>query len=514
MGRTAVSASSQIAADAGAVTADRGGNAVDAALAAAMVSACTDVGIMSPAGSMFVAVWPPGADPVMIDGCAEMPGRGQPREKFGQALIDAEFHYGMPTLQRVGFGSIATPGLFAGLAAASDGYGNLPLSDVFEPAITWAEHGFPLTGAAAEYLGFTHEAIYTWHPESSRILHHANGRPLGEGEIVHVPDLAGSLRRMARDGVDSFYNGELGRRIAAAVQQGGGLLCEADLAAYRVHVRKPLRVPFGEWEVATNPSPSVGGPCLAAMLCLLDADRQPHTDARAVRQLVAAQHAVLRYRSEQLDGRQDELPAKVRHLLELSATGDPHALLEAPSTIHVSAADETGMACSITASAGYGSGVIVPGTGLFLNNSLGEVDLHTHGLGDLEPGMRLQSNMAPSIVRHGDGRVIAIGSPGASRITTAIAQVLWHHIKHHEAMDAAVDWPRLHIEFSPASVDIAFEPGLPVMSQEGFVLRPFAAKDMYFGGTNTAGFTPGEGVTAIGDARRAGCIAYGGGEST
>lgn len=510
MSEVAVATSSRIAANAGAAIADRGGNAVDAALAAAMVSACTDVGIMSPAGSIFVTIWPPDQEPVVIDGCAEMPGRGQPPEKFGQALIEARFDYGAPTLQYVGFGSIATPGLFAGVETALARFGSLSLPQVLEPAIHWAGHGFPLTGSAAEYLAFTHEAIYSWYPASNAILHHGDGRPIGEGELVQVPELSATLQRMADTGSEFLYHGALARHIAGVIGAGGGLLSATDLAEYRVVQRVPLKTQFSDWTVATNPSPSVGGPCLAAMLCLLDRAPGDSVTAETVQDLIAAQYAVLSFRAQHLDGRPEQMPAEVARLLELAANGLPLVMRDAPSTIHVSAVDANGLACAVTGSAGYGSGVIVPGTGLWFNNSLGEVDLHTHGLSALRPGTRLPSNMAPSIARREDGAVIAIGSPGASRITTAIAQVLWHHIRHGQSLPSAVAWPRLHVEIGAHQSSIAFEPELPVTAFDGLALRPFSAHDMYFGGTNVACFDPVHGLEAVGDARRAGCAAYGG----
>ncbi len=506
MASLTIAAGTRIAAEAGTTIAEQGGNAVDAAIAAAIVSMCTDTGIMSPGCGAFVTVWAPGGEPVVIDGYAEMPGRGLEHVRFGEATHEVVFDYGGDTHQRVGYGTIATPGGFAGLAIASRQFGRLPWNRLLEPAIDWVERGFPLTGGAAEYLLFTHEAIYSWHPDSYRILHHENGRPLHEGELVHVPHLADTLRSIAGNDA-SLYGGELGQRIAAGVRANGGLLGIEDLKAYRAAVRKPVRARIGDWDVATNPPPAVGGSCLAGMLTLLDRLGPGRSAAETVRHMVTAQRAVLGYRATHLDGAHQALPREVERLLTLADLGDP-TLLSAPSTSHVSVVDSDALACAVTASAGYGSGAMVEGTGFWLNNSLGELDLHTKGLSGLAPGTRLASNMAPTIARRrGDGAVLAIGSPGASRITTAIAQVLTNFAARDMNLSDAVEYPRLHVELASDRKTIAFEPGLSVVSTQGLQPRPFAAPSMYFGGVQAVLWSPGDGLLGVADARRGGSVA-------
>ena len=510
MPRVAIAASSKISAEAGAVLADEGGNAVDAVLGAALVSMCTDIGIMSPGGGALVTIWPPDGNPIVIDGCPEMPGRGQPPEGFGEATWEVAFDYGGPTRQRVGFGSVATPGAFAALDEASRRCGTLPWATVMQPAIHWAESGFPLGGGAAEYLRYTHEAIYSWSEESYRLLHHADGSPLADRDTVFIPDLADSLREIASAGAATLYRGALGRRIAAAVQTAGGLLGEADLAAYRAAIHRPITLEFARWNIAACPPPSVGGPCLAAMLYLLNGCKEHGVNADAVRWLVQTQQAVMSYRAQILDGAGTEFSEEAQRLLALAQDCDPAGMLSAPSTIHISGVDDSGLACSLTASAGYGSGAMAPGTGIWLNNSLGEVDLHPQGLASVTPGTRLISNMAPTVARSEDGAVLAIGSPGASRITTAIAQSLWHHIFFGEDLSAAVAHPRLHVELFADASNIAFERGLPITPVAGFNLREFDRPSMYFGGVQAARWSPAEGLSAVADARRAGQTSYGG----
>ncbi|MEO1147065.1 MAG: gamma-glutamyltransferase, partial [Cyanobacteria bacterium J06638_22] len=194
MPNVTIAAGSQIAADAGARIANQGGNAVDAALAAATVAMCTDLGVMAPGASGFIAIWPSTHFPVVIDAYADVPGRGLASAQLGQGAKDVIFDYGGPTRSVIGHGSVATPGIFAGLGLASQHYGALPWRSLLAPAIEWTEQGFPLTGGAVEYLRYTHKEIFSWHPQSYRTLHHSDGSPLQAGEMVQIPELANSLR--------------------------------------------------------------------------------------------------------------------------------------------------------------------------------------------------------------------------------------------------------------------------------------------------------------------------------
>ncbi|MEO0759383.1 MAG: gamma-glutamyltransferase [Cyanobacteria bacterium J06648_16] len=509
MPKVAIAAGSQISAEAGARVANQGGNAVDAALAASLVSMCTDVGVMAPGASGFIAVWPADQPPVMIDAYAEMPGRGLASAQLGQGAQEVFFDYGGKMSNIVGYGSVATPGIFAGLEMAAERYGALPWSAVMTPAITWAGQGFPLTGGAAEYLRYTHEAIFSWHPQSYEVLHHCDGSVLQAGEIVQVPHLAESLRLIADQGTEAFYTGAIGQRIVAEIQANKGLLTLEDLAAYRAMPRDPLRICFGEWDIATNPPPAVGGACLAAMLLLLNQRSYNRWDCAAVERLIEIQRAVLNYRRHSLDGA-PAFSAAVAELLELARLDQLQALIKSPSTIHVSTVDTNGLACAISASAGYGSGVMAGGTGLWLNNSLGEIDLHPHGIEDLPPGTRLSSNMAPTLARQSSGAVLAIGSPGASRITTAIAQVLLHFAQRGLPLSEAVEFPRLHVEVIEDALRVAFESGLPMPSPADLSLYPFPEISMYFGGVQAALWDPDTGLSAAADSRRAGTVATGG----
>ncbi|MDJ0665020.1 MAG: gamma-glutamyltransferase [Acidimicrobiia bacterium] len=509
MRRVSIASASQIAAKAGAAVADAGGNAVDAAIGAAICSMVTDPGIIAPGAAGFITIWPENDDPIVIDAYAEMPGRGLPPERFGRGGIDIELTYGGKTQTTVGYGSVATPGAFAGLRLAWERYGEIPWAELFTPAIEVIEEGFPLSTAAAEYLGHAHELVFGWDPPSYDVIHHENGRHLSAGDTVLIPDLADTLRLLAETGVDTLYGGDLGRRIADRVDEHEGILTLRDLSEYRAIAREPIMVQVDDWTIATNAPPAVGGATMAAMLLLMGIKGFDEWAAPDIARLVEVQDAVREFRRTHLDELHDRGVEAVR-LLELAAVGDMKSMLSSPSTSHTSTVDNQGLGCSITVSAGYGSGAMVPGTGMWLNNSLGEIELHSGGFHGVDPGVRLVSNMAPTIARSRHGAVLAIGSPGASRITTAVSSVLVNFIHLGMSLSDSIEHPRLHTEIFNDIPTVSYEPGIDVSQVTGFDLRRFPDLSMYFGGAQAALWDPRAGFFEMADSRRSGGVAHGG----
>jgi gamma-glutamyltranspeptidase/glutathione hydrolase len=224
------------------------------------------------------------------------------------------------------------------------------------------------------------------------------------------------------------------------------------------------------------------------MLRLMDG--RPHGEwaTSDVEHLVRVQRAVLGHRLDVLDHTTDLVAEAAAYLDRVDR--DPGAVLESGSTAHVSATDRSGEACSVTFSSGYGSGMIAAGTGIWLNNCLGEQELNPLGLYGAAPGTRLLSNMAPTVARHDDGSILAIGSPGADRITTAIVQVL-AGFTGGLSLQEAVDHPRVHVHR-------AGRPDEEVRRESGH--------SMYFGGVGAA-LCDAEGhLTAAADPRREGAV--------
>lgn len=490
-----------IAAEAGERIAELGGNAVDVAIAALLVSLNTEPGIITVGSGAFATVWPAEGDPETIDGYAEMPGRGLADSRRGGGLREVTIDYGGGVTTFVGHGSVATPGTVAALWQLADQHGSVPWSVLFGPAIEHTARGFSMPPASYQYLHSAHEAIFGWHEPSYETIHDDSGSLLSVGDTVHVAHLAESLDAIAEDGADVLFGGEIGNLIASDIEAWDGLLTRQDLIDYQALSRRPLTVDFADWRVATNPPPAVGGIGVGALLAAAASRNWTSWDPGTLGEWMDIQEAVFSYRKGSLDA-SDDVGEDAAALLEAARLDTLASLREAPSTVNTAAVDSEGLACAITASSGYGSGVMPPGTGIWLNNSLGEVELNRTGLHALPTGRRLLSNMAPSVSRMNDGSVLAIGSPGADRITSALAQTMVNTMSLGMKLDEAVAFPRVHVEVDGGPARVAVEPGLGIETDRE--VRRFDDLDMFFGGVTAASWTPKEGLQAAADPRRTG----------
>ncbi|GMQ94414.1 MAG: gamma-glutamyltransferase [Acidimicrobiia bacterium] len=508
MPRTVVAAASEVAAEAGRSVADLGGNAVDAAIAATLCSMSTEIGIVSPGGGAFITIWPATGEPVVIDAYAEMPGRGLASDHVARTdRVHMDYGGGMHTV--VGWGSIATPGAFAGFQEASDHHGVAPWEELLFPTIDVLLAGFPVSEASGYYLGYAHDVIYGWDPETARFYHRQDGSPLQGGDVVKNIELASCLRALASEGARLLYRGDLGAALADACRERGGILTRLDLEQYEPIVRHPSRIGLRGWDIATNAPPAVGGIAMTALVTLLERLDICGWSASEVAKYASAQDAVFSFRRSTLDGDTDRFAGSDR-LLALAESADLKAMHRSPSTVHSSAVDDTGLACSITASAGYGSGAVIPGTGFGLNNSLGELELTSEGLHALAQGTRLLSNMAPTVARSPGGEVMALGSPGADRITSAIASVLMNHIVCGLDLEMAVSHPRIHAEVFDGKPTLAVEPGIDTSEIQDLAIRTLPALSMYFGGVQAALWDGESHLEGAADPRRTGAVRIGG----
>lgn len=498
--QVAVAATGPASLAAGRAVVAEGGNAVDAAIAAAVTSMSTEPGIVSLAGGAFVTVWPPDGPPVVLDGNVAMPGRGLAREAFGAGVREVVTDYGGGVTMYAGHGSVAVPGALSACESAVARFGSVPWRSVVAPAAAACREGYPIGGAATRYLSYVSDALFGHDDGARAVTRHADGSPYVAGDLAHNPALAHVLDAVAAEGASLLLTGDLGRALAAEMAAHGGLVTEADLTAYEVVERTPVRRALGDWDVAVNPPPSIGGPMLAVMLLELARVRDFSWG-----DVLRIQRAVLAYRLAVHDVSRD-LEADGHALL---AAVERHGLAGLPtsaSTAHLSAVDSDGLACAVTMSSGYGSGVTIPGTGILLNNALGEPELNRLGLHALAPGTRLASNMAPTVARAADGRVLAVGSPGADRITTALMQVLGQLCLHGADLDEAIRAPRVHVRFEEsgetfveheASADIS-----QAVAAAGLRGLDHGELSMYFGGVGAALRGAGGELRAAGDPRR------------
>lgn len=484
MTSVAIAAPNTAAADAAEQVVRAGGNAIDAALAAAFVTMVNEVGLVSPSAGGFLTIQPPdGSAPVTIDGWMDMPGRDVP-DRLGQGTWDVHTEYGGGVTVTVGPGSVATHGAIAAFGEAHRRWGRLPWAELLAPAIDVARGGFRLSAASRYYLDYVHETIFGWDEASHAAVHDEHGRVAGH-DIV-VPHLADSLERIAQHGPGELYTGELGHAVADDILARGGILGPTDLAAYEPVVRPALTARMEGWTLGTNPPPAIGGVSVAAMLRLMSGHGLADTE-----HLIRVQRRVLGERLRVFD-HTDDLERDAAAFLDL-VDRDGLAALESGSTAHVSTADAQGTACAVTISSGYSSGMIARETGIWLNNCLGEQELNPRGLHGLPFGARLLSNMAPTVGRHTDGGVLAIGSPGADRITTAIVQALTGLVEDGLSLQDAIDHPRIHVHR-------AATPDEEVKVEDPDDLT------MYFGGVSGTLVTAEGTLVAAADPRRDGAV--------
>ena len=476
---------------------------MDCALAAALLTINTEPGVCALGGSAFITIWGAGEDPVTIDGNVAVPGVGLTDEQRKHGAVEVTMDYGGGITTLVGPGSIAVPGTLAAMEHAWQKFGSVPWRVVFEPTIRACREGFPLSAACRYYLGYSGKCIFDRSKDGFAALHHDDGTLLDAGERVIVPHLADSLDAIARDGARIFYEGEIATAIAGHCRGGDGMLTLEDLKSYRSVERLSLVTDIGDWQLASNPPPAVGGSMLTAMmLACADLTDNCWTED-ALSQLIASQRACLDFRRRNLD-LADDVSDETARLVESARSGQLLARWTSASTVHTSVVDSEGTGCAMTASSGYGSGEMPDGTGLWLNNCLGEIELNRRGLDAGPPGSRLPSNMAPSVARK-SGAVLAVGSPGADRITTALQQFLINYLQFEMPLRDAISCPRVHIDTSGDAVKLMAEPGLRLPDID-LPVTLFPEIVMYFGGVGAAVWDVATGFDAAADPRREGGV--------
>jgi len=511
----AIAAGHALTARAGARILEEGGNAVDACVAAGFAGWVAESPLTGPGAGGFALIAPREGPPRVADFFVATPGLGRPELRGAEMhAIDVGFGGDSETTQvfRIGGASCAVPGTTAGLEAIHQAYGRLPWAEVVAPAIEVAREGVELTRPQA-HLHAILDLILRHTAEGRRLYSRPDGSRLQPGDLLRLPDLAGTLERIAAEGAAALYRGDLAEAVARTVEDGGGRLTVADLAAYDVIWREPVRVPYLGYEVISNPPPSSGGILIAYGLALLE-----RTGAGG-RGSAAAIQALAQVMREQTRARDDAF-AEALHagglaerLLADDALDEAAARIvdgtwtteqtPAGGTTHVSAVDADGNAASLSSSTGSGSGVIVPGTGIQLNNMLGEYDLVAGA--PAESGHRLTSMMAPTVVL-ADGRPrLVVGSAGSVRLRGAIMQVIVNVLVHGDGVAAAIDAPRVHVEDSHVHCEGGFDPAeLDLVEQWSKNLVRWRRRNLYFGGANAVEVCADGSLAAAGDARRGG----------
>jgi gamma-glutamyltranspeptidase/glutathione hydrolase len=500
-----VAAGHPISAEAGAQVLREGGNAVDAAVCAVLASFAVESPLTGFGAGGFMMVHEPGAAggaaSTLIDFFVSAPGRDGIER--GTELVPVPVHFDAETVQTfyVGPASCGVPGTAAGLEEALRRFGTMRLAELVKPGIRLAREGAAVNAEQAyilDILAPIHDRL-----EGTRELYAPAGRTLREGEVFRFPELAEALERYAAEGAEPFCRGEIAAALSEHVVERGGTLGPGDLAAYEPVEREPIRVPFRDTEVLTNPPPSSGGILIAYSLALLERLGERSGPEQLVAAMGAANEARGEAFAEALYGAGLETSLLEESALDATA-GD---LLG--STTHISVLDADGTCANVTCSNGSGSGLLVPGTGVILNNMLGEEDLNPLGFHAIAPGRRVPSMMAPTVVLREGEIELGLGSAGSNRIRSAILQTIVRAVEQEMGAGDAVRAPRLHFEDGVVQAEPGIdEEALARIEARGTPVLRRPAINLFFGGVQAvARERVGGASSGGGDPRRGGSVA-------
>lgn len=488
-------------AHAGAEALRAGGNAVDAAVAAALMSFVTESPLTGPGAGGFMLVHTALGEDHLLDFFVAAPGRGaDAAASVAHAeLLPLRVHFSDDAVQvfNVGPASCGVPGAPLGLCESAARFGTMPLSELAAPAARSAREGVALEPMQA----FLHEIlgpILASTPEGAA-LYEPEGRPLREAEVLRQPELGDLLERLGAEGPGFLYGGETGEQVSDWLLEHGGLLTRDDLQGYAVVERAPAKASYRGREMLTNPPPSSGGILIAYALDLLERLQRPG-DLRA---LVQVMDSANRSRTEEfVHGLRSE--GYLERFLAQEALESAAGRLG--STTHIAVLDDEGGCASVTCSNGTGSGVVVPGTGVHLNNMLGEEDLNPLGFHRHEAGSRVPSMMAPTVVVGAGGPEVVLGSAGSNRIRSAILQTLLGVVDLGLTAREAVERPRVHFEAGVLEAEPGVDPAtLAALEGGGMRVRRWSELNLYFGGVQAVARDPATGVlSGGGDPRRGG----------
>jgi gamma-glutamyltranspeptidase/glutathione hydrolase len=508
---------------------EQGGNAVDAAVAAAFASFIAEIGVVHLGGSGIAQLYDSRTGLARIyDFFSVVPGL----DRAKPATMDFEkvtINFGSATQDfYLGRASVAVPGNVAGLCRMAANYGRLPLPVLLEPAIRLARDGHALAPFQADTCHLL-APLYT-HTEGMCQIFAPNGHVIRGGERVFVPYLAATLTALACEGAEYARTGALAQALLTDQEANGGLLTAADLQQFTVRRLAPLQVTYRDYEILLPPPSSVGGVLTAFTLKLLrgfDVASITHNSAAHLRLLYEIMAATTRARRvwETLSEREPEEQALDQFLDErfiqryhdevqqaLNGRQSSPVLVEDGrhnNTSHISVMDEDGLSVSLTTTAGESAGYVVPETGYIPNNMLGEEDLHPQGFHTRPPGQPIPTMMTPAIIRQ-DGRPrLVVGSGGSIRIRSAILQTLSNLLDYRMNLHEAVNAPRVHLEGDVLQCEAGYDlQAIDELEAMGYRVNRWSRRSIYFGGAHSVSCTEDGRLEAAGDDRRGGATAY------
>ncbi len=457
------------AVEAGALTLKRGGNAVDAAIACALVQGVVDPCMAGIAGFGSMQLYLPGQG---FHGCIDFHAKapGAAREDMWTDRIEGEARDGFGffltgRVNEVGYQSIMAPGNLKGYYEAIDEYGSMDWQDVIQPAIEHADAGFIVRPHVYEFWAkshdfgrvATHEKLGFTAP-GRRIYFCNDGELPRPGERLRNPEMADSLRRIAKHGADIFYTGEMAEQMVADIQANGGLLSLEDLAAYRTRRIEPIWTDYRDYRVASNRPPG-GGVMVLEMLNILenfDLADIGHNTPEYIRVVSEAmKYATIDKDTRVGDPDFNDVPTDMlidkeyaARLAQAIAGGERahverlQCVSESRDTTHICVIDESGNAVSLTHSLGMPSGVVSEGLGFMYNGCMSVFDPRPGHAGSIAPGKSRFTAMAPTMVFGGESLRIIIGAPGGTWITMGVLQGILNVIDFDMSILEAIAAPR------------------------------------------------------------------------
>jgi gamma-glutamyltranspeptidase/glutathione hydrolase len=516
--RGIVAAGHPLTAEAGARVLREGGNAVDAAVAAMLTSFVAEPLLTGLGAGGYLLVAGPGWEPALLDFFVEAPLRAEDGSAAELRAIEVSFGDAVQIFH-IGPASCGVYGTPAGVCEAIARWGTAPLHELTAPAAQLAREGVALNPGQA-YVAEILEHLLLSTPECAA-LWAPDGRVLREGEVLRNPELASTLERLGREGAAPFYTGDIAAAVSEWLGSRGGSVAPAALASYRAVLREPVRMPYRDRVLLTNPPPSAGGTLLAYALALLNRTPGPPTLEQVVCAMEAAQAErtpefveglaaegfLERFLAERLGaargaGAGDEEatgPPRASGRTAGSATGHLGA------TTHISVLDGDGRACSVTCTNGEGSGVVVAGTGIHVNNIMGEQDLNPLGFHRHPAGRRMPSMMAPSVLMRAGEVELVLGSAGSNRIRSALLQTIVGVVDRGLGAPEAVGAPRAHFEDGVVYAEPGIDAG--ALAREGRRVVAFGRLNLFFGGVQAVQRRDGE-LLGAGDPRRGGVAVW------
>ena len=483
--RGMVSGPEKLASEAGLAMLKKGGNAIDAAVATGFALAVTLPRAGNIAGGGFMLVHLADSNEQVFIDYREMAPAAASRDMF--------LNEDGTVNKRKAYNSVSAagiPGTVAGFIHALEKYGTLDLKTVMQPAIDLAEKGFAVPAALHLNLRSAAKRLAR-NEEANRVYLGGAGTAPAMGALFKQPDLAATLKRVRDEGFDGFYKGKTAALIAAEMQRGGGVMNADDLASYRAIERKPVRASFRGYDIVSAPPPSSGGVHVSQILKLLEPypiEDMGHNSAAYLHLLIESMKLAYADRSEYLgDPDRTTIPIATltsepylekRRVLIKDDEATPSEIIkpgdvddyESTETTHFAVVDQFGnvVTNTYTINFSFGSGIVVPGTGMLLNNEMDDFAAkpgfpNGYGLvqgeaNAVSAGSRPLSSMTPTLVFKEGKPWVATGSPGGSRIITAVAQTLLNLMAFDMTLGMATSSPRIHHQWMP---DMAMvEPGI------------------------------------------------------